>query len=38
MISVSRGTDRIGVTFDDPTLVADTGLIVPATQARQRHD
>jgi Transposase DDE domain group 1 len=29
--SVSRGTDRIGVTFDDPTLVADAGLIVPAT-------
>jgi hypothetical protein len=23
--------DRLGVTFDDPTLVADTGLIVPAT-------
>ncbi len=31
MSSVSRGTDRIGVTFDDPTLVADAGLIVPAT-------
>lgn len=31
MRSVSRGIDRIGVTFDDPTLVADAGLIVPAT-------
>ena len=31
MSSVSRGTDRIGVTFDDPSLVADAGLIVPAT-------
>jgi PII-like signaling protein len=29
--AVSRGIDRIGVTFDDPTLVADAGLIVPAT-------
>ena len=31
MSSVSRGIDRIGVTFDEPTLVADAGLIVPAT-------
>ncbi len=31
MSSVSRGIDRIGVTFDDPTLVADAGLIVPST-------
>jgi hypothetical protein len=27
----SRGIDRVGVTFDEPTLVADAGLIVPAT-------
>lgn len=31
MGSVSRETDCIVVTFDDPTLVADAGLIVPAT-------
>jgi hypothetical protein len=29
--SVSRAIDRIGVTFDEPSLVADAGLIVPAT-------
>jgi hypothetical protein len=29
--AVSRGIDRVGVTFDDPSLVADAGLIVPAT-------
>jgi len=29
--SVSRSVDRVAVTFDDPTLVADAGLIVPAT-------
>jgi len=29
--SVSRCLDRIEVTFDDPSLVADAGLIVPAT-------
>jgi hypothetical protein len=28
---VSRGIDRIGATFDDPTLVANAGLVVPAT-------
>jgi hypothetical protein len=28
---VSRAVDRIEVTFDDETLVADAGLIVPAT-------
>jgi hypothetical protein len=28
---VSRAVDRIGVTFDEETLVADAGLIVPAT-------
>jgi hypothetical protein len=28
---VSRPIDRVGVTFDDETLVADAGLIVPAT-------
>jgi hypothetical protein len=28
---VSRGIDRIEVTFDDPSLVANAGLIVPAT-------
>jgi hypothetical protein len=27
----SRGIDRVAVTFDEPTLVADAGLIVPAT-------
>ncbi len=31
MASVSRGLDRIEVTFDDRSLVADAGLIVPAT-------
>jgi DDE family transposase len=29
--SSSRTIERVGVTFDDPTLVADAGLIVPAT-------
>src|SRR5487761_1910583 len=29
--AVSRSLDRIGVMFDEPTLVADAGLIVPAT-------
>jgi hypothetical protein len=28
---VSRTIDRVEVTFDDPTLVADAGLLVPAT-------
>jgi hypothetical protein len=28
---VSRGIDHIGVTFDEPTLVADAGLIVVGT-------
>jgi hypothetical protein len=27
----SRAFDRVGVTFDEPTLVADAGLVVPAT-------
>ena len=31
MNASSRGIDRWGVTFDEPTLVADAGLIVPAT-------
>lgn len=31
MKSVSRSIDRVSVTFDDPSLVADAGLIVPAT-------
>ena len=31
MTPVSRGIDRLAVTFDEPTLVADAGLIVPAT-------
>ena len=31
MSPVSRGIDRIAVTFDEPSLVADAGLIVPAT-------
>jgi len=29
--SVSRSLEAVGVTFDDPSLVADAGLIVPAT-------
>jgi hypothetical protein len=29
--SSSRGIDRVGVTFDEGTLVGDAGLIVPAT-------
>jgi len=29
--SVSRPIEGVAVTFDDPTLVADAGLIVPAT-------
>jgi hypothetical protein len=28
---VSRTIDRVGVTFDDPTLVADAGLVLPST-------
>jgi hypothetical protein len=28
---VSRGIDRIEVVFDDPNLVANAGLLVPAT-------
>ena len=31
MKSVSRSIDRVEVTFDDPSLVADAGLILPAT-------
>ena len=31
MSSSSRTIDRIAVTFDEPTLVADAGLIVPVT-------
>ena len=31
MKPVSRGLDRIEVAFDEPSLVADAGLIVPAT-------
>ena len=31
MKSVSRGTDRIAVTFDDPNLVANAGLLLVAT-------
>ena len=31
MTAVSRGIDRFAVTFDEPTLVADAGLIVVAT-------
>jgi hypothetical protein len=29
--AVSRGLDRVAVTFDDPCLVADAGLLLPAT-------
>ena len=31
MSSVSRSIERLDVTFDDETLVANAGLIVPAT-------
>ena len=31
MSSSSRTLERVAVTFDEPTLVADAGLIVPAT-------
>ena len=31
MNSSSRTIERVAVTFDDPTLVADAGLLVPAT-------
>ena len=31
MSGVSRAIDRFDVTFDDDTLVANAGLIVPAT-------
>ena len=31
MNRVSRGVDRVGVTFDDPGLVANTGLLLVAT-------
>ena len=31
MASVSHAIDRLEACFDDPTLVADAGLIVPAT-------
>ncbi len=31
MSSSSRALDRVGVIFDEPSLVADAGLIVPAT-------
>ncbi len=31
MLSSSRALDRIGVMFDEPSLVADAGLLLPAT-------
>ena len=31
MKPVSRGIDRIGVTFDEPNLVANAGLLLVAT-------
>ena len=31
MSGVSRGIDRIEVVFDDPNVVANSGLLVPAT-------
>ena len=31
MSSVSRGIDRIEVTFDEPNLVANAGLMLVAT-------
>jgi hypothetical protein len=33
--SVSRGIDRIAVTFDDPNLVANAGLLLVATLVRK---
>ena len=35
MKSVSRGIDRIAVTFDDPNLVANAGLLLVATLVRR---
>ena len=35
MKSVSRGIDRIAVTFDDPNLVANAGLLLVATLVRK---
>jgi hypothetical protein len=32
---VSRGIDRIAVTFDDPNLLADAGLLLVATLVRR---
>jgi DDE family transposase len=29
--AVSRGIDRVGVVFDDPTLIADAGMMIVAT-------
>ena len=31
MSSSSRTIEHVAVTFDEPTLVADAGLVVPAT-------
>ena len=33
MKRVSRGLDRVGVDFDDESLVANAGLILTATMA-----
>jgi len=33
--AVSRGIDRIAVTFDDPNLVANAGLLLVATLVRR---
>lgn len=35
MKSVSRGIDRIGVTFDEPNLVANAGLVLVATLVKR---
>ena len=35
MKPVSRGIDRIAVTFDDPNLVANAGLLLVATLVRR---
>ena len=35
MKAVSRGIDRIAVTFDDPNLVANAGLLLVATLVRK---
>ena len=35
MRPVSRGIDRVAVTFDEPNLVANAGLVLVATLAKR---